>query len=138
MGPDDADVVDATLRARGDQDARSSNPVSGSSSRLAPKPSVITRVTVPLGTAYPGTCASSASESQLQRGGKPARAEDDPVADPEVELTPRFDQARQRSGRVTRERRVGPMGERRDRGRHRETAQESRYDAFRFEGHGGQ
>src|SRR5262249_37142306 len=35
----------------GDQEARSSNPVARGSARLAPNPSVTTRVTVPLGSA---------------------------------------------------------------------------------------
>src|SRR5262249_22427596 len=63
--PVDAELPDPA-GPTGDQDARSSNPVSGTSSRLAPNPSVMTLVTVPLGIAYPGTRASRASDSQLQ------------------------------------------------------------------------
>src|SRR5262249_9486820 len=48
----------------GDQEARSSKPVACGSSRLAPNPSVTTRVTVPLGAAEPEGRASSASGSQ--------------------------------------------------------------------------
>src|SRR5258708_17485485 len=50
----------------GDQEARSSNPVATGSACLAPKPSVTTRVTVPLTCRYPAVLVSSASVSQLQ------------------------------------------------------------------------